>query len=58
MAKRKKQASDVMCKIFHCDHYGDKYCCCNCNNPCKSKCLNSPDKCGLVQNPKDVDING
>lgn len=38
----------VMCKIFHCDHRGDRYCCgfCPRRKKCKNPCLNNPSKCG------------
>lgn len=39
----------VMCKVFHCDHRGDRYCCSNCprRKGCKNHCQNFPQKCGL-----------
>lgn len=40
------------CRQFYCDHRRDRWCCADCPEPCSNPCLNSPQRCGLVDEPK------
>lgn len=44
-----KSKQTAMCKVFHCDHRGDRYCCYHCprKQRCQNHCKNHPEKCGL-----------
>lgn len=39
-----------MCSRFYCDDRGDRYCCAGCPrfSICRNPCLNSPERCGLL----------
>lgn len=39
-----------MCKIFHCDMRGDRFCCTDCPKRfrCSNPCENHPSRCKLV----------
>lgn len=36
------------CQIFYCDAFGERLCCADCPSPCANRCLNGPERCGLV----------
>ena len=40
-------SSARMCRIFHCDYRGDRYCCRDCwnLNDCPNPCQNDPSRC-------------
>lgn len=47
-----------MCKLFYCDHRGDRFCCHECGNrgKCANPCVNDPLKCGQSFNKATVRV--
>ena len=43
------------CKIFHCDHRKDRYCCFYCGRKgcCKNPCQNNPKRCNAAFEQED-----
>lgn len=38
-----------MCSTFYCDKKRERVCCAGCDTPCKNRCLNAPERCGLAK---------
>lgn len=45
-----------MCRVFHCDMRGDRFCCTDCPKRfrCSNPCENDPSRCGLEDKGQPV----
>nr|DAL84797.1 MAG TPA: hypothetical protein [Caudoviricetes sp.] len=56
MTRMPKTAQDKRCGLFYCKRRNGNFCCTDCPWKCATRCHNTPQKCGYIQDKEDANV--